>query len=515
MSTSRTADVGTSTPARAGLALLMVPIFMAALDMTVLFLAIPTIAAELLPTGTQQLWVLHVGDIAGAGLVLTAGRLVDRFGPRTLLVVGMLAYGSASAMAAFAPSVELLILARMLLGASAVTMAPAGMALLRHMFPAPRQFTRALALFMAAFSGGMALGPPLGGLLLENFWWGSIFLVNVPIAVAVAVLAPRLLPAVAGTGQGRIDLASVLASSLGIAGLVYGGQELAATGWDPWSGAALAAGLVLVVAFVLRQRTLPDPLLDLGLFRYAPFALGVLAIWLVITATAGADLQFAQHLRVVLGHSALTAGALLVVPALASVAATAASPALLRWLRPGHAIALGAGVALLGALGMVVAVTAGTEASTALLVGAAALVAAGVAPVFALGTGVILSSAPVERTGSAQATQEVGGSLGNTAGLALGGTVAYLAYSGTLRDDLPVGMDEELARQSVESVGGALDAAEALPPDVAAQLTEAAQTAFTVATRDAYLVAVAGLLAVALMTFRGLRNARLEEDHDD
>lgn len=507
--------VRADTRAWIGLGLLMVPVFMAALDMTVLFLAIPTIAADLLPSGTQQLWVLHIGDIAGAGLVLTAGRLVDRFGPRRLLVLGMLGYGLASALAAFAPSVELLIVARMLLGASAVTMAPASMALIRRMFPLPRQFSTAVALFMAAFSGGMALGPPLGGVLLEHFWWGSIFLVNVPIAVAVALLAGRLLPPVRGTGTGRIDVTSVVLSLAGIAGIVYGLQELAAGGWNVAYGLTAAAGSVLVAAFVRRQRTLTDPLLDLTLFRSVPFSLGLVAIWLAITATAGADLQFAQYLQVVVGHSTLAAGALLVVPAVVSVVATAASPMLLRRLRPGHAIGLGALVALAGAVAMLAVVT-GPRDSTSLLVGAAALMAAGVAPVFALGTTVVLAHAPVRQTGSAQSLQEVGGSLGNTSGLALGGTIAYLGYSRTLRDTVPSELDDAAAQQSVESIGGAVTASEDLAPEPAARLLAAAQDAFAVATRDAYVLAVGGLAVLAVLVFWGLRTARIDDEpHDE
>uniref|UniRef100_UPI0025F5756F MFS transporter n=1 Tax=uncultured Agrococcus sp. TaxID=382258 RepID=UPI0025F5756F len=506
---------GVDTRAWIGLGLLMVPVFMAALDMTVLFLAIPVIAAELLPSGTQQLWVLHIGDIAGASLVLTAGRLVDRFGPRLLLVLGIFAYGVASLLAAFAPSVEVLIVARMLLGASAVTIAPAGLALLRRMFPAAKQFSVALALFMAAFSGGMALGPPLGGVLLQQFWWGSIFLINVPAAILVVLLAGRLLPRVAGTGRGGIDVISVLLSATGIAAVVFGGQELAAGGWNAVHGLVLAIGLALIVLFVRRQRTLSDPLLDLRLFRAAPFTVALLSIWLVITATVGADLQFAQHLQVVVGHSPLAAGALLVVPAVSSVVTTAASPLLLRWFRPGFAMGVGVLVGLVGAVGMLLTVARGPEASTPLLIAAATVMAAGIAPVFALGTNVLLASAPVEQTGSAQAMQEVGGSLGNTAGLAAGGTIAYLGYSSSLRSTLPGGLDAELAQQSSQNIGGALAAARELPTGVAARLTDAAEAAFTVATRDTYLVAIVGLAVLAVLAFWGLRNARIDDEPED
>ena len=503
------------TRAWIGLGLLMVPVFMAALDMTVLFLAIPVIAAELLPSGIQQLWVLHIGDIAGASLVLTAGRLVDRFGPRLLLILGIFAYGVASLLAGFAPSVEVLIVARMLLGASAVTIAPAGLALLRRMFPAAKQFSVALALFMAAFSGGMALGPPLGGVLLQHFWWGSIFLINVPAAILVALLAGRLLPRVAGTGRGGIDVISILLSATGIAAVVFGGQELAAGGWNAVHGLVLALGLALIIVFVRRQRTLSDPLLDLRLFRAAPFTVALLSIWLVITATVGADLQFAQHLQVVIGHSPLAAGALLVVPAVSSVVTTAASPLLLRWFRPGFAMGIGVLVGLVGAVGMLLTVARGPEASTSLLIAAATVMAAGISPVFALGTNVLLASAPLAQTGSAQAMQEVAGSLGNTAGLAAGGTIAYLGYSSSLRSPLPGGLDAELAQQSVQNIGGALAAARELPTGRAAQLIDAAEAAFTVATRDTYLVAIIGLAMLAVLTFWGLRNARIDDDPED
>ncbi|WP_148239360.1 MFS transporter [Ruania zhangjianzhongii] len=499
----------------AGLGLVMVPAFMAALDMTVLFLAIPTIAAELLPSGTQQLWVLHIGDIVGASLVLTAGRLVDRFGPRRLLVLGLLAYGVASMLAALAPSVELLILARALLGASAVTMAPSGMALLRRMFPQPRQFSMALALFMAAFSGGMALGPPLGGLLLEHFWWGSIFLVNVPVALAVVLLAPRLLPRVGGSGHGRIDLVSVALSAGGVTGIVFGAQELAAGGWNVLHGLSVAAGVALLGAFVRRQQVLATPLLDLRLFRSVPFTMALVSIWLVITVTAGADLQFAQHLQVVIGHTPLAAGMLLVVPAAAAVVATVASPLLLRWLRPGPAIGVSLLVAILGAGAMVMVVSAGASASTGLLVLAASVLAFGTAPVFSLGANVAITHAPVEQTGSATAMQEVSGSLGNTSGLALGGSIAFLGYSGSLQSMLPGGLPEAAAEQSRQSVGGALAAAQDLSPDLAGPLIEAAKAALTVATRDAYLLAVGGLAVLAVLVFVGLRNARIDEESDD
>lgn len=395
-----------------------------------------------------------------------------------------------------------------------MTMGPAGMALLRHMFRDSRQFASALALFMAAFSGGVSLSPPLGGFLLEHFWWGSIFLINVPIAALTAVLAGRLVPTVAGTGTGTIDIASIALSAGGIVGVVYGAQEVAANGWSVGSGLAILAGGLLITAFIRRQHVVASPLLDLSLFRSAPFALALIAIWVVIASTAGAELQLAQHLQVVVGHSPLTSGMLLMIPALVSVVATATAPILLRWLRPGYAIGAGVLVAAGGAVSMLIILAGGPPASAIPLIASASVVAAGISPAFALGTTVMLTHVPTHQTGSASAVQEVGGSLGNTAGLAIGGSVAHLGYSRALAADLPAEVSGEFAQRSLDGIGGALSAAQDLPPALAAQLTDAAQAAFTVATRDAYLVAVVGLSLLSALVLWGMRGIRADDGED-
>ena len=495
-----------------GLALLTIPVFMTAIDMTALFLATPTIAAELEPTATQQLWMLHIGDLVGAGLVLTAGRMVDRFGPRLLLVLSAVAYGGANLLAAYAPSIEVLVAARALIGFAAISLAPAGMALLRRMFISPTQFSRAVAIFMAAFSGGMAFGPPIGGVLLEYFWWGSIFLVNVPIALLV-VLGARVLPRVPGTGTGRIDFPSVLLSLAAIALVVYGGQELAGGAAWPQLG-MVAAGLVLGVLFIRRQRRLAEPLLDPALFTSRPIAIGVLAILLVIVATAGAGLQFAQHLQVVFNQSPLAAGLLLTVPAALAIVATVAAPSLLRWARP--SVVMGSGVLI--AVGGALLMTALLQGGTAVPLGAALLaetiVTVGAAPVYALGVTIIVSNAPVDQAGSAQASADVSGSLGNTMGLAAGGTLAFISYQSRLADTLPAGLDEAARNLSMQSIGSALATAQSLPGELGLELQAAATEAFAFATRNTYGFAAVGLGLLAALILWGLRDARIDPAAD-
>lgn len=491
-----------------GLALLTVPVFMTAIDMTVLFLATPTIAAALDPTATQQLWMLHIGDLVGAGLLLTAGRVVDRFGPRRLLVLSTLAYGAANLLAAYAPSIEVLVGARALIGFAAVSMTPAAMALLRRMFRSDDQFSAAVAIFMAAFSGGVAFGPPIGGALLEHFWWGSIFLVNVPIVLVVVTAAVWLLPRVPGTGTGGVDMPSVLSSLGAVALVVYGGQELAA-GADWPAAVYLVAGLGLGAAFVRRQRRLPTPLLDLGLFRSRGFTVGLLAVLLVITVTAGADLQFAQYLQVALDRTPLQAGLLLTIPAAVSIVATVAAPAFLRWARPSAVMGGGVLVATAGATLMATLLSGASQAPLPPALVAASLITAGIAPIFALGINVIVSSAPVEQTGSASASGDVAGSLGNTLGLAIGGSIAFLSYHRALGPLVPEGVDPAAGEQSLQSIGSALAIAGSLPDGAGAALRAAAVDSFTLATRDTFVFAALGLVVLAVLVMWGLRRTRL------
>lgn len=496
-----------------GLALLTIPVFMTAIDMTVLFLATPTIAAALDPSATQQLWMLHIGDLAGAGLVLTAGRLVDRFGPRRLLILSALAYAVANLLAAYAPSIEWLVAARAMIGFAAISMAPAGMALLRRMFTSPTQFSRAVAIFMAAFSGGVAFGPPIGGALLEHFWWGSIFLVNVPIAVVVA-LAARMLPPVPGTGTGRIDFPSVMLSLGAIALVVYGGQELAgpAVGWS--QAGMIVVGLALGALFFWRQRRLAEPLLDLTLFASRPFTIGLVSILLVIVATAGADWQFAQHLQVVLGHSPLAAGVLLIVPAAVSIVATVIAPTFLRWTRPSVIMGTGVLVAVGGAVLMAALLrdVTSTPVGPALL--GVSLMAAGVAPIFGLGATIVVSNAPRDRAGSAQASTDLSGGLGNTIGLAGGGSIALVSYQSRLDQTLPGGLDDAAGDLSVQSIGSALATAQSLSGELGGQLQVAATEAFAVATRNTYVFAALGLGLLAVLILWGLRHARIDSESD-
>lgn len=512
--------VDTDTPRRAtwrewaGLAVLTLPLLMIATDMTVLFLALPSIAADLAPSSTQLLWTLHLGEFLAVGMVLTMGWLGARIGRRRLLVIAVSVYGLASLAAAFAGDPAVLIAMRAVMGVAAASLMPSITSLLRVMFTDPRQFSMAVAVVMSAFSAGMAVGPPLGGVLLEYFWWGSVFLVNVPVA-AVLLLSVPLLPRMPGRrGQGRLDLASVALSLTAIISVIFGLQEIAdrqaaAAGAPLWPYVvAVAAGLALGAVFVRRQLRLSDPLLDIRLFAAPAFSVSLGAMLLMLLAVGGVDMLLAQYLQSVLGLSPGRAGLLLIAPALVAIVGGILPPVLNRWVRPSAIMGGGLLSASAAAAAMVWAVG---QRETVAIVLAAMLLAFSLGPLFTLGYNLIVVSAPLHRTGSATAMGDVAGGFGNALSLAFLGSLAAVVYrwglgGAELSSEVP-GAAREAAG---ESVGGAAAVARDLPEPAGAELLDAANAAYTTAVQTGYGFAAALMFPVGLGVLWLLRKVRLE-----
>lgn len=495
-----------------GLAVLTLPVLMTATDMTVLFLALPSIAADLEPGSTQMLWILHADAFLAVGFALTMGRLSERVGARRLLLVGVAVYGVASLAAAFSPTPEALIALRALLGIAAATLMPSIMVLLRLMFPNPRQFSVAVAVTMSAFAAGMAVGPPLGGALLELFWWGAAFLANVPVAVVVLLALP-LLPAHRGEESGHVDMVSVVLSLAAIIAVVFGLQEIA----DTYAGGSapvwpyvvtVVVGLLLAALFVRRQLRLADPLLDLRLFATPAFTVSLLVLLLMLLALGGTDMLFAQFLQTARGLSPGHAGLLLIGPAVASIVGTALAPVLTRWMRPAYAMAGGLLAAAVGAAAM--ALLAGS-AGLVVLVALVTVIQVALGPLFPLSTNLIVGSAPVERSGSAAAMADVGGGLGNALSLAFMGSLAAVVYRAALRGAAPEDLPDGAVSAAGESVGGATAVADGLSGAAGQELLEAAGAAFTLGVRSAYGVGAVLLVLVAVLALWRLRHARLDD----
>jgi DHA2 family multidrug resistance protein-like MFS transporter len=415
----------------AGLVLLVLPMLMIATDLTVLFFALPALSADLDASATQSLWISHVYGFLIAGTLVTSGRLADRVGARRLLLCGATAFAALSVLAALAPSAGMLVVVRGLLGIAGSTLMPALFSLLRAMFRDDTQRRLAIALLFSSFSVGAAIGPVLGGVLLERFWWGSVFLVNVPPMLLLVLLGPRVLPAGRGAaGAGRLDLTSVVLSVTGMLAVVYGLQELAAGRTD--GGAVvrdtlvLAAGALTLAAFVRRQRRLQDPLLDLRLVTAARPAAALGTLLLTGIGVVGVYYLFTQHLQRAAGLDPLEAGLWTLPYVVVNIVGALLAPGLAGRFRPTVVVAGALAVIVVGAV--LTGVVGWVGVPVPALAVAVAVVGLGHGTAAALVSDLVISSAPPAQTGSAAATQEVSAELGTALGIAVSGTVALVVH---------------------------------------------------------------------------------------
>jgi DHA2 family multidrug resistance protein-like MFS transporter len=334
-----------------GLAVLSLPALLASLELTVTHLALPAIGEDLAASSTQQLWIVDIYAFLLAGFLITVGGLGDRIGRRRLLLGGAAAYGVVSVLAAFAPSAELLIAARAGLGLAGATLMPSSLALIATMFRRPAQRTVAISVLVSCVSGGTAIGPLVGGWLLDRYWWGSVFLLGEPVMVVLLVAGPLLLPEHRNPDPGRLDLASAALSMAAVLPAVYGLKRIAVDGPEPAAVLAVLAGAGFAVAFVARQRRLERPLVELRLFADRAFTAAVTTLAVGIFVLWAANFAVAQYLQLVHGLGPLTAGLWTAPSAVGVIAGSTLAPRLIRRARPGTVI--GAGL-VLSAAGFVV-----------------------------------------------------------------------------------------------------------------------------------------------------------------
>ncbi|MFN4276536.1 MAG: MFS transporter [Ferrovibrio sp.] len=465
-----------------GLAVLALPCLLYSMDLTVLNLAIPHLSADLNPTSAQLLWIVDIYGFLVAGSLITMGTLGDRIGRRRILMIGATAFGIASVLAAFAPTAELLIAARAALGVAAATLAPSTLSLIRNMFHDPRQRTFAIGIWIASFSAGGALGPVIGGLLLTWFWWGSVFLIAVPVMVLLLILGPRLLPEYRDPDAGSIDIPSAVLSLAAVLAVIYGIKRIAETGLGWLPVVIILAGIGIGVAFVRRQRQLADPLIDLALFRNPAFSAALAINILGIFAAFGIFLYGAQYLQLVLGMDPFTAGLWTAPSGLAFIAGSILAPGLARRMPPAQIVAAGLGVAAIG-----FALLAGAIAfdSFVLLMTAFIVFALGLSPVFTFTTDLIVGAAPPERAGAASAISETAAEFGGALGIAVLGSIATAIYRDSVAAQMPAGLDTAAAEAAINTLAGALTVAAALPAAIGADLIRIARTAFS----DGFLLA--------------------------
>ncbi|MDA2810325.1 MFS transporter [Nocardiopsis sp. RSe5-2] len=503
METTRATPTAEEDPPRAGarawagLAVLLLPALLVSMDITVLFVAAPALAAALDPTAAQWLWMMDVYGFVMASLLIAMGGLGDRFGRRRLLLAGGAAFGAASALVAFAPTAELLIAGRVLLGIGAATLAPSTLALICGLFAHPGQRRAAVGAWTAAFSGGAVAGPVSGGLLLEHFWWGSVFLINVPVMVLLLVAAPLLVPESRAPEGGAFDLPGALLSLAALLGLVFAVKHAAEYGMDAPAWLALAVGLAGGALFVLRQRRAAHPLIDLGLFGNPAFSAAVAANASVALAAAGMGFLAFTYLQVVHGLSPFQAALWALPTFLGTVVGVAVAGALVRRVPRGAVIATGLAVS---ALGFAAIGTVGPTSPVPLFIGAYIVVTLGVGAVGSLANDLVLGSAPRERAGAASGVAETAVELGNALGIAVLGTIAATVYRETMRDEASAAADGAAG----QTVAAAAEQAAAMGGEGTA-LLDTAFAAFTEGMNAAALTGAGVMAAVAVFAALALR----------
>ena len=369
-----------------GLAVLALACVVYAMDLTVLHLAVPSLSEDLQPTSAQLLWIVDIYGFMVAGALITMGTLGDRIGRRRLLMIGAVAFGLASLLCAFSTSPEMLIASRALLGIAGATIAPSTLSLIRNMFYDAHQRTVAIGVWITAYSLGGAIGPLLGGVLLEFFWWGSVFLLAVPVMALLLVLGPILLPEFKDPDAGRLDISSAALSLVAVLAVVYGLKQIAQDGLGWVAIVSMLVGVVLGVAFVYRQKKLTDPLIDLKLFRVPAFSASLAVYTLGILVLFGAFLFIFQYLQLVAGLSPFRAGLWTLPSFVAFMVGSMLAPAIVR--RVPHAYVMAAGLAI-AAAGFAVMTQVEVDSGLAVLVTATVIFSLGLAPLFTLANDLI------------------------------------------------------------------------------------------------------------------------------
>ena len=487
-----------------GLGVLTLAALVYAMDLTVLNLAIPRISAELRPSSVQLLWIIDIYGFLVAGLLITMGTLGDRIGRRKLLLGGAAGFALASTVAAFSTSSEMLIASRAVMGIAGATIAPSTLSLIFTMFLDPKQRTTAIGFWIAAYSAGGAIGPVLGGVLLEFFWWGSVFLIGVPVMGLLLTLGPRTLPEYRDPNARRLDLRSAATSLLAILAVVYGLKEIAQDGIATVPVLAIIGGFLLGILFVRRQLRLASPIIDVRLFRMRAFTASLGTYLLGIFVVVGYFLFIGQYLQLVLGLSPIEAALWSLPSALGFIVGSVTAPRIIHRFRP--SVIMGAGM-LVAAVGSVLLLGLGLDEGSGILliVMASIVISLGLAPVITLATELIVGSAPPEQAGAATGISETGGELGGALGIAILGSLGTAVYRSEVANSLPSGIPAAAADAARDTLGGAIAIAQTLPDAVAAALVVVAQTAFIDAIRVVAAVAAVGAVVTAIGAAAALR----------
>jgi len=484
------------------LAFVCAAVLVVVIDVTVLHIAAPAMSEELKPSAVALLWIIDIYPLVVAPLLIASGALGDRIGRKRVLLIGLLVFGVASALAAFAWSPAVLIGARAIMGVGGALILPATMSIIRNVFEDRDERRTAVGIWTATMAGGAAIGPLVGGFLVEHLWWGAVFLINVPIVLIVLPVGMKLLPESRAAEPPPWDTVSVLMSVVGILALAFGFKEGARHGFaEPVVLAVLAGSLTLLATFVRRQLARPEPLLDVRLFTDRTVAVAVGCVLLSMFGLVGLELFFAQYLQLVLGLEPFAASIRLLPLMIASLAGGLLAAPILR--RAGTRATISGGL-VVSTVALLPMLALGVEDRYLLLALPFAALGFGLEVALVAANDVIISAAPAERAGNAAAIEETAYELGGGLGVAVLGSILAAVYTNALGAVPGVGATGMAAAR--ESLGGAIDVAAGLPAALATALTADARDAFVTGLHLVLLASIAILAASALLAAFVLRS---------
>lgn len=482
-----------------GLAVLVLPMLLIAIDSMVLIFALAEITADLAPSGAEQLWMLDIYSLMLAGLLITMASLGDRFGRRRVLLIGAVFFAVASVLGALSTEPWMLIGARALLGVSGAAIMPGTLSLIRNMFLDRDERRTAMAVWAAMGALGAAAGPIVGGWIIETFSWHAAFLMNIPVMVLLLILAPFLVPESKNPNPGRIDLPSIVFSLAGMISVIYGVKTIAEGKEMGVAFGALIVGLVLVVLFVVRQLRMPIPMINVRLFRVRAFTDAVVTNLLSVFALVGAMFALTQFLQLVAGLTIIQSALWMLPQAAVSAVAGFIAAALVK--RVPTSIIVAAGM-LITAGGFAILLTLTPATHPWVIALALSLVGLGAGVGLTLTNDLIMSSVRPEQSGQAAAISNTGYELGTSFGIAVLGSVLLSFYRTGLADAAPAGLPGGVLEAAQETLAAALLYAQQLPGEIGMALAAAATDSFTTAL--AWTGGIAALILVALAAFAGI-----------
>jgi EmrB/QacA subfamily drug resistance transporter len=482
------------------LAVLCSSLLIISLDNTILNVALPALTEQLNASTSQLQWIVDGYTLVFAGLLLTAGSLGDRFGRKTFLAIGLVVFAVGSLSATFSTSSTMLALSRAVMGVGAALIMPATLSLLTNIFRDPRERGRAIGVWAAVAGGGGAIGPVIGGLLLQHFWWGSVFLVNVPVCIVALISGYFLLPQSRDPDAPRLDPVGALLSIVGLVLLLWAIIEAPTEGWsDPTVVVSFVLGVLVVAGFVAWELHSDHPMLDVRFFENRRFTAANIAITMTFFALYGSMFLITQYLQVVLGFSALEAGLRLLPMACVMLIVAPLAPRIVE--RVGTKLVVGAGLTLV-TLGLAWASQVPTTDGYLHLLSAMALLAGGMGLVMAPATESIMGSLPPAKAGVGSAMNDTTRQMGGALGVAVIGSILATTYRPGVTDALTsLGAPADVITKAQDSVGGAVQAAASLPAQLGAAVSTVARVEFVDAFGGALLVAAAVVAVAAVVVF--------------